>query len=194
MNAVIRAVKPAGAVHLVFYNVHPADIRASKLMGADVYNLNNEEIGEVSDLIINDGKKIQGVVVSVGGFLGIGDSHIAVDPQSITLQEYDGGTVRVVLNTTKEDLKNAPKVRMQYLDRNANATTTGTGGRRPRQPRSQEPARQSSVLADSPQEKVTTGGGFAPPVDKTLGRIVCGANGPGRSVGDLRNEVTQLSE
>ena len=42
-----------------YYTVNPADMRASKIMGKSVYNLNNENIGDVNDLIIDNGKTRQ---------------------------------------------------------------------------------------------------------------------------------------
>ena len=47
--------------------------RASKLVGVDLYNEQNENIGEVDDVIIDPSGKVDGVIVSVGGFLGMGE-------------------------------------------------------------------------------------------------------------------------
>jgi sporulation protein YlmC with PRC-barrel domain len=41
---------------MTLYTANPADVPASKLMGTDVYNLKDENIGEVSDLVIDSGK------------------------------------------------------------------------------------------------------------------------------------------
>ena len=53
-------------------------MRASKLDGLDVYNQNNEKIGDISELIVDSSGKIQAVVIGVGGFLGIGERNVAV--------------------------------------------------------------------------------------------------------------------
>ncbi|MDQ2081123.1 PRC-barrel domain-containing protein [Xanthobacteraceae bacterium Astr-EGSB] len=124
-QAGIRQVDPAAAVRLTFYSVQPADMRASNLMGSTVYNLNNENIGEVEDLIIDNGKNIKAVVVSVGGFLGIGDRNIAVQPNSLVLTEQADGSTRIVANTNKEDLKNAPAFNLAEVDKR-NGGTTGS--------------------------------------------------------------------
>jgi hypothetical protein len=50
----------------------PGQWRASKLEGLDIYNQNNEKIGDISELLVDSSGKIQAVVVGVGGFLGIG--------------------------------------------------------------------------------------------------------------------------
>jgi sporulation protein YlmC with PRC-barrel domain len=124
-QAGIRQVD-AASLRLTFYAVQPADMRASKLIGTDVYNLNNEKIGEVEDLIIDNGKNVKGVVVSIGGFLGIGDRNVAVQPGSVVLSEQSDGAARMVINTTKEDLKNAPAFNFADVDKaGSGAATTG---------------------------------------------------------------------
>jgi len=52
--------------------------RASKLKGLNVYNNDNEKIGDVSELIVSRDGKIDAVVIGVGGFLGIGEHDVAV--------------------------------------------------------------------------------------------------------------------
>lgn len=46
--------------------------RASKLVGVDVYNEQNESIGEISEVILDRTGQVKGFVVGVGGFLGMG--------------------------------------------------------------------------------------------------------------------------
>lgn len=102
----IQRVEGASTV-MTMYTANPADVRASKLMGTNVYNLKDENIGEVSDLVIDNGKTIKAVVVSVGGFLGMGERNVAISPASVVLNEQRDGSFRLVVNTTKDDLKNA---------------------------------------------------------------------------------------
>jgi len=52
--------------------------RATKIDGLNVYNPNNEKIGDISDMILDHTGKIQAVVIGVGGFLGIGEHLVAV--------------------------------------------------------------------------------------------------------------------
>ncbi len=51
---------------------------ASKLIGTSVVSQDNESIGDVNDVLIDRGGQIQGVVIGVGGFLGIGEKSVAV--------------------------------------------------------------------------------------------------------------------
>jgi sporulation protein YlmC with PRC-barrel domain len=112
----IQRLDGASAV-MTLYTANPADVRASKLMGTNVYNLKDENIGEVSDLVIDNGKTITAVVVSVGGFLGIGERNVAISPASVVLNEQRDGSFRLVVNTTKDDLKNAAPFNFADVDK-----------------------------------------------------------------------------
>ena len=52
--------------------------RASKLVGLNVYNDNNESLGSINDLLTDKNGNIKAVVVGVGGFLGVGEHLVAV--------------------------------------------------------------------------------------------------------------------
>jgi sporulation protein YlmC with PRC-barrel domain len=56
----------------------PGQWRASQIEGLDVYNQNNEKVGDISEMLIDESGKIQAVVIGVGGFLGIGERDVAV--------------------------------------------------------------------------------------------------------------------
>ena len=51
----------------------------SKFKGTDVLGPDNAHIGDVSDLLFDKSGKVDGVVVGVGGFLGIGKKDVAID-------------------------------------------------------------------------------------------------------------------
>ncbi len=58
--------------------IQPGQWRASQIEGLDVYNNNNEKIGDISEMLVDQSGKIQAVVVGVGGFLGIGERDVAI--------------------------------------------------------------------------------------------------------------------
>jgi sporulation protein YlmC with PRC-barrel domain len=58
--------------------MQPGQWQASKFKGLNVYNNNNEKIGDISELIIDQSGKIQAAVIGVGGFLGMGEHDVAV--------------------------------------------------------------------------------------------------------------------
>ncbi len=91
-----------------FAKTDNAELMSSKLVGLDVYNNQNEKVGQIADLAIDNGKTVNGVVLSVGGFLGIGESYVLVDPASLAVSNADGSW-KAYINTSKDTLKNAPK-------------------------------------------------------------------------------------
>jgi sporulation protein YlmC with PRC-barrel domain len=53
--------------------------RASKLIGLDIYNEQNEKLGDISEILLDKTGKVEGVVIGVGGFLGMGQHDIKVE-------------------------------------------------------------------------------------------------------------------
>jgi hypothetical protein len=63
----------------VFVKAKPTDVLSSNLIDLDITNPANETIGEIKDLVISQGD-LSGYVVSVGGFLGLGERYVVVHP------------------------------------------------------------------------------------------------------------------
>jgi hyperosmotically inducible protein len=80
--------------------------KASKLMGTSVKNLQDEKLGNVENIMVDlSAGRIVAVIVSSGGFLGIGDELSAVPPTALRFTT-DRDTLQ--LDTTKEMLSAAP--------------------------------------------------------------------------------------
>jgi PRC-barrel domain len=104
-------------------------ILASTLIGSTVYSPANETVGDINDLIVGLDGKVQGVVIGVGGFLGLGEKDVAVKMDQITVQPEDANksNVRLILNSTKADLEAAPEfksVAAQNREMNSNTGST----------------------------------------------------------------------
>lgn len=98
----------AATMPLKTVEIKDTDLVTSKLVGLNIYNKENEEIGEISDVVIGGGKSVIGIVASVGGFLGIGASYVVIDPASMALAD-DNGTWKAYVDTNKDSLSAAPK-------------------------------------------------------------------------------------
>jgi sporulation protein YlmC with PRC-barrel domain len=59
------------------------DWRASKVVGLNVYNDQNESIGSINDLLMDKGGGVKAAVISVGGFLGVGAHLVAVPYEKV---------------------------------------------------------------------------------------------------------------
>jgi sporulation protein YlmC with PRC-barrel domain len=80
--------------------------KASNLVGMNVRNLANENLGRIHDMVVDlETGRIAYVILSVGGFLGIGDREIAVP-----LKAFQVSTNRdhLILNADRERIRNAP--------------------------------------------------------------------------------------
>lgn len=83
-------------------------ILAKNLMGSTVYTtVGDETVGSISDLIVNLDGTVEGVVIGVGGFLGIGKKLVAVKMDSLDVSTDAAGNARLTTSATKADLEAA---------------------------------------------------------------------------------------
>ena len=61
-------------------------ILAGDLIGALIYNAQGETVGDVDDVIVSLDGTVEGVVIGVGGFLGIGEKNVAVEMAQISVR------------------------------------------------------------------------------------------------------------
>ena len=83
-------------------------LRASKLIGSAVYNEQNEKVGSVDDLIVKEGDRIVMAVVSVGGFLGIGNKLVAVPFHQLHIDSSADATKVTMPGASKDALNTMP--------------------------------------------------------------------------------------
>ena len=83
------------------------EFRTSQLVGAKVYNNANDNIGSIEDIILKPDGSVDEVVLSVGGFLGMGDKYVAVPFSDLKISR-DGSSLKIVTLATKDSLKALP--------------------------------------------------------------------------------------
>ena len=83
------------------------NMSGSAIIGASIRNEAKETVGKIDDVFIDKNGAIKTVVVSVGGFLGVGSKDVAVNWEDIKF-ERDGNSVVLVTSWTKESLKAMP--------------------------------------------------------------------------------------
>ncbi len=110
---------------IVNNSIQPDEIRASKMLGSTVYDVQNRNIGSVKDLVLNKDGKVDAVVVDVGSFLGMGGKLVA-----IPLSDIKSDNNRLTLDRSKEQLQQMAAFDLENRNTGAGTSTSPeTGGR-----------------------------------------------------------------
>jgi len=85
---------------------------AEHLLGKNVYGKDNEKVGEVEDIILDANGQAKQLVISSGGFLGIGEKQVAVD---FNPTNWDQAQDRIQLSgMSREEVRDMPE--FKYSD------------------------------------------------------------------------------
>ena len=88
----------------------------SKVVGLDVYNHDNQDIGKIKDVAF-DRNGVKAYIVAVGGFLGVGDRYVAVKPAAIHLTYNSNDKAwHAAMNVDADALKAAPEYKYSSND------------------------------------------------------------------------------
>jgi hypothetical protein len=92
-----------------FVPVGNNDRLSSNLIGLDVYNSGNQDIGQIKDIAMGPQGRAQAYILSVGGFLGMGEHYVAVNPNDVKVS-YNTSDSKWHASTsaTAAELKAAP--------------------------------------------------------------------------------------
>ncbi len=105
----ILAQTTAPASEPRFVSIMDSSALSSNLVGLSVTNPGGQTIGEIKDVVLASDRSVQGFVVSVGGFLGMGEHYVVIDPSAVAVS-YDAGGKKwqAQMNATADQLKAAP--------------------------------------------------------------------------------------
>ena len=84
------------------------DWLASNLIGQSVYNAQDENIGDINDLVTDRNGKIVAVLIGSGGFLGLGEKDVAVHFEDLKLARNEDDSIKIVADLNKDTLASAP--------------------------------------------------------------------------------------
>lgn len=101
---------------------------SSKFKGTDVLGPDDAHIGDVSDILFTKDGQVVAYIVGVGGFLGIGEKNVAIEPTAFQMvpaekDATDPTNVKLKVSWTKDQLKTAPS--FEYYKPPARTTSTG---------------------------------------------------------------------
>ena len=86
----------------------PEGFLASNVIGATVYSQDDQSIGDINDIILSPEGQPSQVIVGVGGFLGMGEKDVVLDMSKLKMAATDNGNLKIIVQTTPEELKNMP--------------------------------------------------------------------------------------
>jgi hypothetical protein len=93
-------------------------LAGSEVKGTTVRNRQDQEIGDVDELLIRpESGMVRFAVLSVGGFLGLGSTRVAVPWSAFDITTLRDGTIRMTLDATKERLERAPRIEGKNYER-----------------------------------------------------------------------------
>jgi hypothetical protein len=101
------------------------DVLATNLIGQSVYNAQDENIGDINDLVSDRGGKIVAVLIGSGGFLGLGEKDVAVRFEDLKLARDESDNVKIIADLNKETLAAAPDYETLYEQKVTVGSTKG---------------------------------------------------------------------
>lgn len=108
---------PAGSLEKV-----NGALRASEVVGANVYNDEGAVVGTVNDILLGEQGGAQNVVLSVGGFIGLGTRYVSVPFSELKIVPSRAGSAGMLTNAAPGD---TPTASGAPTTANAGATTMG---------------------------------------------------------------------
>lgn len=94
-----------------YAGIDASGITGDQLRGVRVYGPNDEDLGEISDIVLTDAGAPARVIIDVGGFLGIGEKPVEIEMARLQImQATAGGRYRAYLQMTQEELESMPTV------------------------------------------------------------------------------------
>jgi sporulation protein YlmC with PRC-barrel domain len=86
--------------------IQAGQFRATDMNGANVYDSQNQKVGDVKDIILDQEGRVAAVVLDVGSTLGMGGKYVAVAMNDLKITE-ENGKPRFSVSMTKDQLKSA---------------------------------------------------------------------------------------
>ena len=85
----------------------PSAVSGKRLLGTPLENGRDGKVGTISDLVFGGDSRIDAVVVSEGGFLGIGADKVPMKPNLITIRRQPDGSFKARTNVGEDQIDRA---------------------------------------------------------------------------------------
>jgi len=99
---------PPSQLQAVITQQEDSQVRVYRLVGSKAVGADGQAIGKVDDLLLDRDQKMVAVIVSVGGFLGMGSKSVALPAGRVDISQAYGDERVVKVDATKDELIAAP--------------------------------------------------------------------------------------
>jgi hypothetical protein len=99
---------PPPQLQAVITQQQDSQVRVYRLVGSKAVGADGQAIGKVDDLLLDRDQKMVAVIVSVGGFLGMGSKSVALPASRVDISQAYGDERVVKVDATKDELIAAP--------------------------------------------------------------------------------------
>ncbi len=106
--AATDTTKTAAIDRSTLKEVNAAELRTEDFVGTTVYGADDANVGEIGDVVLGEGDKVDAVIIDVGGFLGMGEKEVAVGMDNLAFMADEDGDRYLYTKFTKEQLDAAP--------------------------------------------------------------------------------------
>jgi sporulation protein YlmC with PRC-barrel domain len=107
-----QPTQPATGGETFLTNQEQGQVRADKVIGNTVRGTDDEDIGNINDLVFDEEGRLTAAVIGVGGFLGLGQKDVAVSWDQIDwVPTGEGEEIQLVTTLTRDQLEQAPEFR-----------------------------------------------------------------------------------
>ncbi|MBX9758029.1 MAG: PRC-barrel domain-containing protein [Beijerinckiaceae bacterium] len=107
----------------------PNQMMGSDIRGTRVYGANNENVGDIDDMLIDQQGQVVALVVGVGGFLGIGQKDVAIPFQAFEfVTDAQSGGSRTSSTTSTRPSSSSSATGSSTSEMNQSTSSNSSGG------------------------------------------------------------------
>lgn len=93
-----------------YSRIEARDVSTEMLIGKSVYDTQENDVGSIDDMLLDEDGAVSHIIIDFGGFLGIGSSQASIGFDELTILTTEGySDVRVYVDATKAQIQDLPR-------------------------------------------------------------------------------------
>ncbi len=131
-------------------------IRAADLRSADIYTADNQKVGDIDDILLDNRGNVVAVIVGVGGFLGMGEKNVAIPFEALDMTVQANRVSTMSTSTSGSGMAPSTAVNRDAMTTGAVPNNTAAATDQDRQRATAERAEQMAREQATAQRATTT--------------------------------------